>query len=81
MQTNNDAARDTDVPGLQLMKRIRNDPEKYVRRSDFGPKRDNRLKEMRTPENVQRERDYLIAPIDDAGYIDFSVPAKARKQV
>ena len=61
------------------MRRVRNDPGKYVKRSDLGPKRQDWSKDKRTPETVQREKDYLIAPIDGAGYIDFSVPARARR--
>jgi len=62
------------------MKRVRNDPNNYVKRSDVGPKRQDRSLE-RTPEQAQREKDYLVAPIDDAGYIDFGVPVAARRLV
>jgi hypothetical protein len=62
------------------MRRIGNDPGKYVKRSDLGPKRHDRSEDQRTSENVQRQKDYLIAPIDNAGYIDFGVPARRRRQ-
>ena len=62
------------------MKRVRNDPTSYVKRSDLGPKHRDGAIDKRAPRNVQREKDYLIAPIDDAGYIDFGVPAKKRNQ-
>ncbi|MER8479752.1 MULTISPECIES: hypothetical protein [unclassified Mesorhizobium] len=63
------------------MKWFRNDPYKYVKRSDIGPKRKDRQTDQRTTEEVHREKDYLIAPIDDAGYIDFSVPARRRLEL
>jgi hypothetical protein len=61
------------------MRQIRNDPGNYLKRSDLGPKRQDWTRDQHTPDNVHRENDYLIAPIDEAGYIDFSVPAKARR--
>ena len=60
------------------MKHVKNDPNRYVKRSDMGPKRQDRSKDKRASEQVQREKDYLIAPIDNGGYIDFSVAAKRR---
>ena len=50
----------------------------YVKRSDLGPKRRNRPDGKPPPRDLQREKDYLLAPIDDAGYIDFSALIKAR---
>ena len=51
------------------MKHIKNDPAKYVKRSDLGPKRRFLPADEVTRNNLRRERDYLTAPIDDAGYI------------
>jgi hypothetical protein len=54
---------------------IKNDPQNYIKRADLGAKRQDRNR--LTPENAQREKDYLTAPIDDAGYIDFQ-PSSAQ---
>jgi hypothetical protein len=62
------------------MKRVRNDPDNYVKRSDLGPRRQDRPSDLHGPEQLQREKDYLVAPIDEAGYVDFSVPAKCRER-
>lgn len=61
------------------MKQIRNDPKAYIKRADLGAKPQGWDNANLTHESEQRAKDYLTAPIDDAGYIDFSVPAKARK--
>jgi hypothetical protein len=45
---------------------IKNTPDKYVKRSDLGPKR-----QKRRPVRKPREKDFLVAPIDEAGYINF----------
>ena len=79
MQAENDGSRCENIPGLYLVKQIRNDPKKYIKRADLGPKRQHWDNGKVTPENEQRAKDYLTAPIDAAGYIDFSISAKARK--
>ena len=57
------------------MNRIKNNPDDYLKRSDLGPKRREPPKGQHTPGDKKREKDYLIAPIDDAGYIDFKMLA------
>ena len=61
------------------MKRIGNDPSSYVKRSDIGPRQLYRQKDACTPKDKQREKEYLIAPIDNGGYIDFNIPTKPRE--
>lgn len=62
------------------MVRIKNDPKKYLKRSDLAPKRRLRLEKLSVQSDAEREERYLTAPIDNAGYIDLSEPATARKR-
>jgi hypothetical protein len=59
------------------MRKIKNDPTKYVKRADLLPKRGMRL--QRNSISKSRERDFLTVPIDDRGYVDFSRTSKSRK--
>jgi len=59
------------------MRKIKNDPAEYTKRSDLYPKSriggDNR----RGQRCKKREREYLTAPIDACGYIDFKSPPQS----
>jgi hypothetical protein len=53
------------------MSKVKNDPTKYLKRSDLYPKGEGRMDSKPGEASEKRERDFLTAPIDQAGYIDF----------
>lgn len=78
MQAGYDGARYQDVFGFCVMKIIKNNPKNYVRRSDIG-KNKTSSEGVTVHKSAQREKSYLIAPIDHSGYINFSWLNKTKK--
>jgi hypothetical protein len=61
------------ISGLHLMRRIKNDPKNYLKRSDLFPKNKGRGDKG---SYKNRELEFITAPIDQAGYINFRTPNK-----
>ena len=51
------------------MRKIKNDPSTYLKRSDLAPKRESGTVPVRAPES--RDDWFMTAHIDEGGYIDF----------
>lgn len=57
------------------MAKIKNDPSKYVKRSDLSsPKKEDGFKAVCAVNRT--EKDFLAATIDDRFYVDFGKPSK-----
>lgn len=63
------------ISGLKLMRRIKNDPKRYLKRSDLFPKNKSN-KPSRVSVSKKRELEFLTADIDQSGYINFRIPNK-----
>lgn len=61
------------------MAKIKNDPSKYVRRSTLAGRRSSAVGKKSDQSSRKREREFLVATIDDNFYIDFRVKP-SRKQ-
>jgi hypothetical protein len=69
---------DSEIFGLHLMHKVKNDPVRYQKRSDLVRKPRIRVRLSRASKK-QREHALLTAEIDAGGYIDFrSAPSKER---
>ncbi|WP_262030160.1 hypothetical protein [Microvirga sp. Mcv34] len=53
------------------MAKIKNDPNRYVRRSALAGRRTACVEDKGDQQARKKERDFLTAPIDDGLYIDF----------
>ena len=63
------------------MRKIKNDPKKYIKRSSAYSPAKKSVKEVGDEEFLQsREREFLTAPIDKAGYITFT-PRNRRRDM
>jgi len=60
------------------MSKIKNDPNKYVRRSDFSSPKLRGQKAKECQSSRKREREFLTAPIDSAFYIQFTPKSRQR---
>jgi hypothetical protein len=71
MQGVDDGEGHQDFLGLELMRKIKNDPKSYLRRSDFasptGGEGDGDVGRV----SRTRGKAFLTVPIDDGFYIDF----------
>lgn len=64
------------IPGRQLMRRIKNDLKNYLRRSDLFLKTVNTGPSRDSESSLSRELEFETAPIDQSGYINFQKPKK-----
>jgi hypothetical protein len=62
------------------MRKIKNDPTSYVKRSGLVLKPKGGEQEKHVDVAVRRKSTFLTAPIDRAGYIDFSAPPLTRRR-
>lgn len=62
------------------MAKIRNDPTRYVKRSDIASHKSGRSERQVIQISVERERAFMTAPIDERFYIDFRESARRKKK-
>ena len=50
---------------------IKNDPRRYLKRSDLPPRPKKKASGEKSLASQKREAEFLSAPIDNYGYLDF----------